>query len=51
MESDFPTPCLQAIFETIDIHSLEFVRLEGVARARCRNCLDQAAVAQVLADR
>jgi FMN-dependent NADH-azoreductase len=58
MQSDFPTPCLQAIFETIGIRSLEFVRLEGVARgpeavtrARCRGRLDQAAVAQLLGDR
>jgi FMN-dependent NADH-azoreductase len=32
MQPDFLTPYLQTIFETIGIHSLEFVRLEGMAR-------------------
>jgi FMN-dependent NADH-azoreductase len=32
MQPDFLTPYLQAIFETIGIHSLEFIRLEGMAR-------------------
>lgn len=57
MQPDFLTPCLQAIFKTIGIHSLEFVRLEGmprgteaVARARRRGRLDRAA-AQLLDDR
>ena len=50
MQPDFLTPYLQAIFETIGIHSLEFVRPEGmargpeaVARARWRERLDRAA--------
>ena len=32
MQPDFLTPYLQAIFETIGIKSVEFVRLEGMAR-------------------
>jgi FMN-dependent NADH-azoreductase len=32
VQPDFLTPYLQAIFETIGIYSLEFVRLEGMAR-------------------
>jgi FMN-dependent NADH-azoreductase len=32
MQPDFLTPYLQAIFATIGIYSLEFVRLEGMAR-------------------
>jgi hypothetical protein len=32
MQPHFLTPYLQTIFESIGIHSLEFVRLEGTAR-------------------
>jgi len=32
VQPDFLSPYLQAIFATIGIHSLEFVRLEGMAR-------------------
>ena len=32
VQPDFLTPYLQAIFETIGIPSVEFVRLEGMAR-------------------
>jgi FMN-dependent NADH-azoreductase len=32
MQPDFLTPYLKAIFETIGIHSREFVRFEGMAR-------------------
>jgi hypothetical protein len=32
MQPDFLTPCLQAIFGTVGIHSLEFVRLDGMGR-------------------
>jgi FMN-dependent NADH-azoreductase len=31
MQTSFLTPCLQAIFEKIGIHSLESVRVEGIA--------------------
>jgi FMN-dependent NADH-azoreductase len=32
VQPDFLTPYLQAIFETIGISSVEFIRLEGMAR-------------------
>jgi hypothetical protein len=58
MQPDSRTPYVQAIFAAIAIHSLEFVRLEdmargpeAVARARHRGRLDRAAAAQLLGDR
>jgi FMN-dependent NADH-azoreductase len=32
MQPDFLTPYLQAIFETIGIRSVQFIRLEGMTR-------------------